>query len=66
MNKVKEVPGADFPVESGEARKGEYSEIYANTQKSSEVLKWQPKRSLQDSAESLVKWYQGHPKGWGY
>lgn len=66
VNKVKEVTGADFEVNSGEARKGEYSEIYANTTKVNEILNWSAKRSLEDSVTSLVKWYQGHPKGWEY
>ena len=25
---------------------------------------WQPKRNLEDSIRSLVKWYSDHPQGW--
>lgn len=64
VNKVKDVTGANFDIVSGEARKGEYSEIYANTAKVKDILNWKSKRTLEDSVNSLVLWYQNHPQGW--
>ncbi len=66
VNQVKEITGAKFPIAQGEARKGEYSEIYANNKKAIEKLGWQPKRDIKESVESLVAWYKGHPRGWEY
>lgn len=66
VNEVKRVTGFDFEVKSGEARKGEYAEIYANNLLAKELLGWQPKKVLKDSVGSLVKWYQLHPYGWDY
>lgn len=66
VNEVKTNTGVEFPITSGEARKGEYAEIYANNQKAKTVLKWTPKKSLADGVNSLVKWYKKHPNGWEY
>lgn len=66
INQVKMITGADFPVERGEARKGEYAEIYANIGKAKSILGWEPKRTIKESVESLVAWYKNKPRGWGY
>lgn len=66
VNQVKELTGADFAIQQGEARKGEYAEIFANNQKAQEKLGWIPKRTIKESVESLVKWYNKHPRGWNY
>lgn len=66
VNKIKEVTRFDFQIESGVTRKGEYGEIYANISKSKKILKWEPKRLINDNIESLVKWYGLHPSGWSY
>ncbi len=66
VNKVKEITGVDFPVERGEARKGEYAQIYADITKVKEILGWQPKRTIGDSVEALVKWYKNRPSGWSH
>lgn len=66
VNRVKEITGAEFPIAQGEARKGEYAEIYANNKKAVEKLGWQPKRGIKESVESLVAWYKKHPNGWEY
>lgn len=47
-----------------EKRKGEYAQVYADPNKSREILTFQPKKSLADSIESLRKWYTGHPDGY--
>jgi UDP-glucose 4-epimerase len=66
VNQVKEITGAEFPVTQGEARKGEYAEIYANNAKVKQVLGWKPKKSIKDGVGSLVKWYKNKPNGWKY
>ncbi len=66
VEEVKKQTGVDFPIAQGEARKGEYAEIYANNSKAKELLGWDPKRNLDESVDSLVKWYKKHPNGWEY
>lgn len=64
INKVKEITGKDFPMQSGERRKGDVSKAVASNEKITRVLGWTPTHSLQDSVESLVSWYTKHPHGW--
>lgn len=64
VEKVEELTGKKLPREKGETRKGEYAKIYADISKAKKVLKWKPNRSLEDSVNSLVKWYTAHPHGW--
>jgi UDP-glucose 4-epimerase len=64
INKVKEITGADFKIETGKARQGEYTKAIASIEKAKEVLNWEPKRTIEDSIKSLVKWYKSRPKGW--
>lgn len=64
INTVKKVTGADFDFKKGEARKGEYAVMFADTQKAKKYLGWEAKRSVEDSVTSLVKWYKIHPNGW--
>lgn len=51
--------------DSIEKRKGEYARVYADPTKAKEILKFQPRKSLTESIESLRKWYTGHPDGYG-
>lgn len=55
---------ADFPVEQGATRKGEYAQVYADTTKSRDVLDWQPEKSLTESIQSLARWYKAYPNGY--
>jgi UDP-glucose 4-epimerase len=64
VDKVKEVTGKEFPTNKGEARKGEAVSLYADTTKTREKLGWQAHRNLEQSINSLVKWYDKHPHGW--
>lgn len=66
IKKVKKITGVEFKINKAETRKGEYAEVYANINKAKKGLCWQPKRTIKDSVESLVKWYQNHPQGWEY
>jgi UDP-glucose 4-epimerase len=64
VEKVEQITGKSLPREMGEPRRGEYANIYANIEKAKNILGWEPKRSLEDSVNSLVKWYTAHPHGW--
>ena len=64
VEKVEEITGKKLDREQGEARKGEYAKVYADISKARRVLGWEPKRSIEDSVKSLVKWYTKHPNGW--
>jgi UDP-glucose 4-epimerase len=61
---VEKVTDKTLDKKQGEARKGEYAKMIADTNKAKEVLGWEPKRSLEDSVNSLVAWYSEHPRGW--
>lgn len=63
---VKKITGKSFLIELGEARKGEWAEVYADISKAKRILGWEPKRTIKDSVETLVKWYTNHPQGWEY
>jgi len=66
VNKVQEITGAKFPIQKGKARKGEYAKVYADIFKVKSKLDWEPKKSLEETVHSLVKWYKKHPYGWSY
>ncbi|MDR3558959.1 MAG: UDP-glucose 4-epimerase GalE [Candidatus Pacebacteria bacterium] len=53
-----------MPREHGEARKGEYAAIYADPKRARRVLKWKTKKTLENSIESLRKWYESRPDGY--
>ena len=63
---VQKATGKSFPVKRGEARQGEYAQIYADNTKAKSLLSWEPKKSLEETINSLVLWYRKHPKGWEY
>ncbi len=46
------------------ARKGEYAKIYADPSKAFKILKWKPKKSIEESILSLSRWYEKHPQGY--
>lgn len=64
VKKVQEVTGKKFPLKKTTPRQGEYAKIFANIKKAKKILGWQPKRTIEDSVRSLVKWYNKHPSGW--
>jgi UDP-glucose 4-epimerase len=61
---VEEITGKEIQRQVGEKRQGEYATAIADIKKAKEVLGWEPKRTVKDSVESLVKWYGDHPQGW--
>ena len=64
VNTVQNITSVKFEVTRGEPRKGEPSKLIGNISKAKKVLGWEPKRTINDSVNSLVKWYKMHPKGW--
>ncbi len=64
VNQVKEITGVKFEVGKGEVRKGEYGAVYADIGKVKKVLGWQPEKTIKDSVEALVKWYEKRPERW--
>ncbi len=64
VNKVKQATGKSFEFGKGEARKGEYAKMIASIEKANSVLGWQPKRSMEQTIQSLITWYTAHPNGW--
>ncbi|MDO8497593.1 MAG: UDP-glucose 4-epimerase GalE [bacterium] len=61
---VEEVTGKKVEVSSGALRKGDPTKLVASIEKAEQVLGWKPKRTIKESVETLVKWYQQHPHGW--
>lgn len=66
VKKVEEITGKEIKVDSGEARQGEYAKMIASIEKAERILGWKPQHTIQQSVESLVKWYQAHPQGWDH
>jgi UDP-glucose 4-epimerase len=66
VNVVQKVTGKKFALGKSNPRQGEYAVMIAEIKKAKKVLGWQPKRSLEQSIRSLVRWYQNRPQGWDY
>ncbi len=66
VKKVQEVTGVKFELKKGKERQGEYAKIYASIEKAKKILGWRPKRTIEDSVRSLIKWYKSRPEGWEY
>ncbi|MEK9179604.1 MAG: UDP-glucose 4-epimerase GalE, partial [Patescibacteria group bacterium] len=65
VNKIKELTGAEFPVEvATERRTGESPKLVADITKAGKVLGWKPESTLKDTIDSSIAWYNKHPKGW--
>ena len=64
VRSVEKVTGKKINRKWGKTRKGEPIKKIANIKKANTVLKWRPERTIEDSIESLVKWYSKYPKGW--
>ncbi|MDX2006075.1 MAG: UDP-glucose 4-epimerase GalE [Meiothermus sp.] len=65
VNKVQQITGRQFEVDSDpDRRTGEADKMVANYAKARELLGWEPRRSLEQSVQSLVTWYGKYPGGW--
>ncbi len=66
VKKVQKATGVKFEIKKGKERQGEYAKIYASIEKAKKILGWEPKRTIEDSVKSLIKWYKKRPKGWEF
>lgn len=64
VSAVEDYFGVSLAGEERHTRQGEYAEVYANTEKANEVLKWQTEKTLLESIKSLEEWYKKKPNGW--
>lgn len=64
VKKVQEVTGKKFELVKTTPRQGEYDRMIASNEKAKTLLNWEPKRSLEDSINSLLIWYKTYPSGW--
>lgn len=64
LGAVEGITGKKLGRTATSPRKGEYAKMIASHEKATQVLGWEPKRGLEDSVQSLVKWYMNHPNGW--
>jgi len=64
IEEVEKITGKKIERKKAEPRQGEYAKIYADISKAKASLSWEPTRSIEDSINSLVKWYKKYPKGW--
>lgn len=62
---VERVLGVSIPEKAGQARQGEYDEIYADPSRAAHILGWKASRGLEDSISGLVAWYRQYPQGYG-
>lgn len=61
---VEEITGKNIDKQEGERRTTDVSKAIASNEKITQILGWQPHRSLEQSVQSLVTWYTKHPQGW--
>ncbi len=64
VNKIQEITGHKFDLQKTTARQGEYAKMIAAIEKAKSVLGWSPKRSLEQTIQSLLIWYKANPHGW--
>jgi UDP-glucose 4-epimerase len=64
VKSVEKILNIEVKKSQGERRKTDVSRAVASNAKIKRVLGWEPTHSLEDSVNSLVKWYQAHPQGW--
>lgn len=66
VSKVEKEFGKKIDKQKSKARKGEDAKIYADSSKAFKILKWKPKKTIQDSILSMKRWYEKHPNGYKY
>lgn len=64
VNKVKLLTRSNFPIKKALERKGEHPIMIASIKKAENILGWKPKKTIEDSVLSLIKWYKKYPNGW--
>jgi UDP-glucose 4-epimerase len=63
---VERLTDVKLSIQKGETRKGDPASLIASIKKAKKILNWEPKRSLDHSVVSLIKWYLENPRGWEY
>jgi len=63
---VKKITGVEFKIEPGMQRPGELPEVYCDPSRFKNEFNWEPKYTLEQAVESLVKWFKKHPNGYNY
>jgi UDP-glucose 4-epimerase len=66
VDKVEEITGKKIEGVTGKTRKGDADKVYASIDKIRMTIRWKPTHSIEDSVNSLIKWYTSHPHGWEY
>ncbi|MBC2607369.1 UDP-glucose 4-epimerase GalE [Pelagicoccus albus] len=61
---VEKLMSVKFNKSVGERRTGDAIRAVADNRKAKALLDWTPSRSLEDSVNSLWKWYKARPQGW--
>lgn len=61
---VEKATDIKITLKKGKVRPWEFAKITASYEKAQRILGWWPKRTLEDSINSLILWYKQHPKGW--
>jgi len=56
----------ELKVARGAPRSGEVAESRASISQAESTLGWKPKKSLQESIQSLARWYKNKPSGYTY
>ena len=64
LDTVRQVSGADLPIEHGPRRAGDAAKTIASSERARDVLGWRPTRGLREIVESAWRWRQKHPYGY--
>ena len=64
VNTVEKITGKKLDLKKANLRQGEYASAVASIKKAKAVLNWQPKKTISDGVNSLIKWYKRYPHGW--
>ncbi len=64
VNEVKKLTGKDISLEKANTRQGDDAKKIANIEKAKKVLGWKPRKTIEDSINSLLIWYKNYPHGW--
>ena len=61
---VENVTEKKFKIQKTTPRIGDPAKLVASVEKAKKLLGWEPKRTIDDSINSLVLWYKKNPHGW--
>jgi len=64
IKSVENVTGKKFKIQKTTPRVGDPAKLVSSINKAKKILGWEPKRTIDDSINSLVLWYKKNPHGW--